>query len=65
MQQTRAGASVVQTVSRAQETAMAPIRSVLPRPVPVQHLPPSSPAEPVLRHGSPPAQRALPLRRAA
>lgn len=44
---------------------MAPIRPILPRPVPVQHLPPPGPAEPVLRHGSPPAQRALPLRRAA
>ena len=59
----RVGASLVQTVPSLLETAMAPIRPVLPRPAPVQPLPPAGPTEPVLRHGSPPAQRALPLRR--
>ena len=44
---------------------MAPIPSVLPRPAPVQPLRPAEPAAPVLRHGSPPAQRVLPLCRAA
>jgi hypothetical protein len=44
---------------------MAQIRPVLPRPAPVQPLRPTDPVSPVLRHGSPPAQRALPLRRAA
>ena len=44
---------------------MALSRPVLPRPVPVPHLPAPGPADPVVHHGSPPAQRVLPLRRAA
>lgn len=44
---------------------MALIRPTLPRPAPAQPLPSPGPAEPVLRRGSPPAQRALPLRRLA
>ena len=38
---------------------------ILPRPVPQRPLRPAELPAPVLRHGSPPAQRKLPLRRAA
>ncbi|WP_265575357.1 hypothetical protein [Pseudaquabacterium pictum] len=44
---------------------MASAPNVLPRPAPATPLRPADLPAPVLRHGSPPAQRALPLRRAA
>lgn len=44
---------------------MASAPSVLSRPAPATPLRPTELPTPVLRHGSPPAQRALPLRRAA
>ena len=44
---------------------MASVPSVLPRPVPATPMRPAEPPAPVLRHGSPPAQRVLPLRRVA
>jgi len=44
---------------------MASAPSILPRPVPVTPARPADLPAPVLRHGSPPAQRTLPLRRAA
>lgn len=39
--------------------------TVLPRPQPARPLHPAERPVPVLRHGSSPAQRELPLRRAA
>jgi hypothetical protein len=44
---------------------MASPRNVLPRPQPARPQRPAELPTPVLRHGSPPAQRELPLRRAA
>jgi hypothetical protein len=44
---------------------MASAPFILPRPTPAVPLRQADPPTPVLRHGSPPAQRALPLRRGA
>jgi hypothetical protein len=44
---------------------MATIRPIPTRPAPAAPQRPVEPAAPVLRSGSPPAQRVLPLRRAA
>ena len=44
---------------------MASAPFILPRPTPAVPPRPTDLPAPVLRHGSPPAQRALPLRRAA
>ena len=44
---------------------MASAPSVLPRPATATPPRPAELPAPVLRHGSPPAQRTLPLRRAA
>ena len=44
---------------------MASAPFILPRPTPAVPLHPADLPTPVLRHGSPPAQRTLPLRRAA
>ena len=44
---------------------MASATSILPRPTPAVPLRPADLPAPVLRHGSPPAQRTLPLRRMA
>ncbi len=44
---------------------MASAPFILPRHTPAVPLRQADPPTPVLRHGSPPAQRALPLRRAA
>jgi hypothetical protein len=44
---------------------MASAPFILPRPTPAMPLRQTDLPTPVLRHGSPPAQRALPLRRAA
>jgi hypothetical protein len=47
------------------EAAMASVPSILPRPAPANPVRPAELPTPVLRHGSPPAQRTLPFRRAA
>jgi len=44
---------------------MASDHTVLPRPAPATPVRPADLPAPVLRHGSPPAQRALPFRRTA